>query len=209
MNSFIPVDLRYGPRGAMYVCDWYNPVKGHAQYSLRDERRDRHSGRIWRITTKGKPLQDPPQIAGASTDELLKILERPEYRYRYWAKRELRERDPRSVEQALEEWTQSFDPNDPRLRHHQIEAIWMYRNIDRVNTDLLREVLNCDNYHARAAATQQLRYWHPHLTDAVDLLRKSCNDPNGLVRMEAAIAASYIGTKKNARRDAGCLESSA
>ena len=20
--SFIPVDLRYGPRGAMYVCDW-------------------------------------------------------------------------------------------------------------------------------------------------------------------------------------------
>ena len=36
--SFIPVDLRYGPRGAMYVCDWYNPIKGHAQYSLRDER---------------------------------------------------------------------------------------------------------------------------------------------------------------------------
>ena len=53
--SFIPVDIRYGPRGAMYVCDWYNPVKGHAQYSLRDERRDRHSGRIWRITAKNKP----------------------------------------------------------------------------------------------------------------------------------------------------------
>ncbi|MCA9217407.1 MAG: azurin, partial [Planctomycetales bacterium] len=61
--SFIPVDIRFGPRGALYVCDWYNPVKGHAQYSLRDERRDRHSGRIWRITTKGKPLQDPPRIA--------------------------------------------------------------------------------------------------------------------------------------------------
>lgn len=26
--SFIPVDIRFGPRGAMYVCDWYNPVKG-------------------------------------------------------------------------------------------------------------------------------------------------------------------------------------
>ena len=50
--SFIPVDLRYGPRGAMYVCDWYNPIKGHAQYSLRDERRDRKSGRIWRILPK-------------------------------------------------------------------------------------------------------------------------------------------------------------
>ncbi|MCH9022515.1 MAG: azurin [Planctomycetes bacterium] len=39
--SFIPVDIRFGPRGALYVCDWYNPVKGHAQYSLRDDRRDR------------------------------------------------------------------------------------------------------------------------------------------------------------------------
>ena len=28
--SFIPVDIRFGPRGALYVCDWYNPVKGHA-----------------------------------------------------------------------------------------------------------------------------------------------------------------------------------
>lgn len=85
--SFIPVDLRYGPRGAMYICDWYNPIKGHAQYSLRDQRRDRHSGRIWRITAKDKPLQQAPRIAGASIDELLKLHKRPEYRYRYWAKR--------------------------------------------------------------------------------------------------------------------------
>ncbi len=66
--SFIPVDLQFGPRGDLFVCDWYNPVKGHAQYSLRDERRDRHSGRIWRITTKGIPTQDPPKIADASID---------------------------------------------------------------------------------------------------------------------------------------------
>ena len=81
----------------MYVCDWYNPIKGHAQYSLRDERRDRHSGRIWRITAKGKPLQDPPKIAGAPIGDLLNVLKRPEYRYRYWAKRELRERKPAVV----------------------------------------------------------------------------------------------------------------
>ncbi|MEM7602053.1 MAG: PVC-type heme-binding CxxCH protein, partial [Verrucomicrobiota bacterium] len=92
--SFIPVDLRYGPRGAMYVCDWYNPIKGHAQYSLRDPRRDRKSGRIWRIVPKGAELANPPQIAGASPEALLELLQRPEYRYRYWAKRELRQLDP-------------------------------------------------------------------------------------------------------------------
>ncbi|MFP6613765.1 MAG: PVC-type heme-binding CxxCH protein [Pirellulales bacterium] len=194
--SFIPVDIRFGPRGAMYVCDWYNPVKGHAQYSLRDERRDRHSGRIWRIKAKGKSLQEPPKIAAAPIAALLDILKRREYRYRYWAKRELRERPVAEVHAALDEWSKSLDRGDPRFRHHQIEAIWMYRNIGAAHGELLREVLACDEHRARAAATQQLRYWHPQMPDAVGLLQKSANDPNSLVRMEAAIAASYIGTRE-------------
>ncbi|MBM81021.1 MAG: hypothetical protein CMJ78_10565 [Planctomycetaceae bacterium] len=193
--SFIPVDVRFGPRGAMYVCDWYNPIKGHAQYSLRDDRRDRHSGRIWRITAKGKSLQEPPKIAGASTSQLLDILKRPEYRYRYWAKRELREKPAAEVKATLDSWVNSLDPNDARFRHHQLEAVWMYRNVKAVNADLLRELLVCEEHRARAAATQQLRYWHRHMPDAIELLRKSANDSNAIVRMQAAIAGSYIGTR--------------
>ncbi len=193
--SFIPVDIRFGPRGAMYVCDWYNPVKGHAQYSLRDERRDRHSGRIWRITAKGMPLQDPPPIAEASIEQLLDQLRRRESRIRYWVRRELRQRDPVAVEMALSAWVAGLSDDDARLRHHQIEAVWVYRGAGAVNTPLLRELLACDNHHARAAATRQLRHWHSRCPDAIDLLRRGANDPAPMVRMEAAIAASYIGTK--------------
>ncbi len=193
--SFIPVDLGYGPRGDLYVCDWYNPVKGHAQYSLRDERRDRHSGRIWRITTKGKKLQEPPKIAEASIEELLEHLKRPEYRIRYWAKRELRERNQDEVAKALDRWVKKLVPTDPRYRHHQLEALWTYRWIDQVRTTLLEELLHCEDHHARAAATQQLRYWHSHLPESIAMLRASANDSNGIVRMEAAIAATYIGTQ--------------
>lgn len=193
--SFIPVDIKFSPRGELFICDWYNPVKGHAQYSLRDERRDRHSGRIWRVTTKGKPLIEPPQIAGAPIPALLDVLKRPEYRLRYMAKRELRERDSADVKRALDRWIASLPTDDPRLLHHQIEAVWTYRTIGETNTPLLRDLLSAGDYHARAAAVQQLRYWHPHLNDHIELLRKVANDPSGLVRMEAAIAASYIGTK--------------
>ncbi len=194
--SFIPVDIRFGPRGDLYVCDWYNPVKGHAQYSLRDERRDRHSGRIWRITAKDKPLQDPPEIADASIESLLDQLKRPEGRIRYWVRAELRERDASDVKRLLDQWVAALLPDDPRYRHHQMEAIWTYRGIGEVNADLLRELLECDDRHARAAATQQLRYWHEHFDDSIDLLRRAVNDPYSMVRMEGVIAASYIGTKQ-------------
>ncbi|HBC60277.1 MAG TPA: hypothetical protein DC058_03545, partial [Planctomycetaceae bacterium] len=184
--SFIPVDLQWGPRGDLYVCDWYNPVKGHMQYSLRDERRDRHSGRIWRITAKGLPLTAPPVIADATIEELLELLKRPEYRVRYRAKRELRERDSEAVRAALDVWAEQLDPADPRHRHHQLEALWSYRwaglatmadsvelperpavtagapaEARRIPLSLLRQLLECDIPEARAAAAQQLRWWHP------------------------------------------------
>ncbi|MEZ6067511.1 MAG: GDSL-type esterase/lipase family protein [Planctomycetaceae bacterium] len=193
--SFIPVDLQFGPRGALYICDWYNPVKGHAQYSLRDERRDRHSGRIWRVVPKGVELPSAPQIAAASIEELLELLKRPEYRVRYWAKRELRDRDSREIARALDRWVAALDRDDPRFRHHQLEAVWLYRGIDEVRQDLLRDLLACNDHHARAAAVEQLRFWHPHMQDAIGLLHTAANDSNGIVRMQAAIAASYIGTQ--------------
>ena len=56
-------------------------------------------------------------------------------------------------------------------------------------------MLSCEQHQARAAATQQLRHRHPHFPDTITLLRTAANDPNGLVRMEAAIAASHVGTK--------------
>ncbi|MDP6448438.1 MAG: HEAT repeat domain-containing protein, partial [Pirellulaceae bacterium] len=152
------------------------------------------SGRIFRIMPKGAKPQQMPQIAGAPLGQLLDILKRPEYRYRYWAKRELRDRDPARVKAALDAWVAKLDPTVPRHRHHQIEAVWLYRGIDAMNAGLLAELLECNNHNARAAATHQLRYWHDQLENGQALLRKRANDPSGLVRMEAAIAASYIGT---------------
>ena len=49
--SFIPVDLRYGPRGAMYVCDWYNPIK-----ATRNTRCATNAA-IARVVAFGEPTQ--------------------------------------------------------------------------------------------------------------------------------------------------------
>ncbi|MEX2577784.1 MAG: PVC-type heme-binding CxxCH protein [Verrucomicrobiales bacterium] len=213
--SFIPVDVKYGPRGAMYICDWYNPVKGHAQYSLRDPRRDRESGRIWRIVPKGAELSDPPRIADAAVPELLDNLKRREYRYRYWTRRELRDAysaEAVAVAAATDQWLADLDPDDERYRHHQVEAMWLYRSLGESRPDLLAELLECDQHLARAAVTRLLRYpagdtgrtlWQEGLADnglSLDrnlaFLEDRANDENGLVRLEAVVAASYVGTRE-------------
>ncbi len=204
--SFIPTDLVMSPRGEAFVCDWYNPVKGHMQYSLRDERRDRTSGRIWRIVPKGAQLAAFPRLDGAPVAALLEVLKSPHYRQRYLARRELRLHAPATVKPVLDRWVATLDAKHPDFRRHQLEAVWAYRIIGATNVPLLLDLLRCDNHHARAAATQQLRYWAADLPEVATHLRDRALDTNGLVRLEAVIAASYIGTPAALEAIAGSLD---
>ena len=195
--SFIPVDVRFGPRGALYVCDWYNPIKGHAQYSLRDERRDKVSGRIWRITTKNKKLKSPAKIEGASITQLLDNLKRNEYRIRYWTKQEIRKHSEKEVEQKLGKWLKHLDPKSGGYRHHQLEALWIYANIGIHKEDLLVELINCEVPEARAAAARQIRHWPKSMMNSAEkLISESSKDPDDIVKLETALTCSWLGTQK-------------
>jgi len=73
-QSFRPVDLKLGPDGALYVADWTNPVINHGEVDFRDPRRDKVSGRIWRIAHKdGTPVAWTP-VFGRETADLLSAL---------------------------------------------------------------------------------------------------------------------------------------
>jgi plastocyanin len=215
--SFIPVDIQQGPDGAMYIADWYNPVKGHAQYSLRDTRRDKKSGRIWRITAKDQKLESAPKIAGASIPELLELLKSENYRTRYRAKVELRERDVNAVTAAINKASADSRKMDMAL---VAELEWLTQNFTNLSEsqslliksatlgiELTMALFNCHlaltsstDVHARATAARCFRWSAIHSSHldgakgAANALSKFTNDPSGLVRLEAAIAASYIGT---------------
>jgi len=133
-------------------------------------------------------------IAGAPTPALVEMLKRPEYRCRYWAKRELRERDPGEVGAAVDAWLAGLDPAEPRFRHHQLEALWLRRGLDLPSGDLLTGLLACDQPLARPAATEQLSFAFAELPDPIAALRARANDESPIVRMQAAIAATYIGS---------------
>lgn len=190
--SFIPVDLSFGPRGDLYICDWYNPVKGHAQYSLRDPRRDRKAGRIWRVIPKGAILPEPPKIAGASIDELLEHLKSPHYRTRYRAKLELRSTQGDEGLKHLIEWR--LKQSNPL---HSLEALWLQQSFDvpiLANNHLkyLENLIHSEDELVAASAYGVLRFAQVPPAYIEKLLNDGASHPSQHVRREAVICASYV-----------------
>ena len=190
--NFRPVDLEFGADGCLYVVDWYNPLVGHMQHSLRDPNRDHFHGRIWRVKAKGRPLVVPTQIAGEPTETVLDALKVYEDRTRYRARAELRARPTAEVIPALEKWLTALDPKDPDSQHHLVEALWVHQGQDVVNESLLDRILASPEPKARAAATRVLSFWRDRAGDAYGRLRKLVADEHPLVRLEAVRALSFF-----------------
>jgi glucose/arabinose dehydrogenase len=190
--NFRPVALQFGPEGALYVVDWYNPLIGHMQHSLRDPKRDVEHGRIWRITYPSRPLVEKPRIAGASIPELLELLRSYEDRTRYRARRELRDRPEAEVLSALEKWVGGLTPSDPDYWRLKLEALWLHQSLDAIDAAMLKEVLACPEPKARAAAVRVLCYWRDRVEEPLALLQKAVNDEHPRVRLEAIRALSFF-----------------
>lgn len=196
--NFRPVGLQFGADGALYVIDWFNPLIGHMQYSMRDARRDKGHGRVWRVTAKGRPLLERPRIAGASIAEQLELLKAYEDRTRYRARRALREQPTSAVLPALQAWIAALDKSSAEYEHQLLEALWLYQQHDSVQPALLHQLLAAKDFRARAAAVRAVQLWFDRLDDGMALLTKAVRDPAPRVRLEAVRAFSFVPTVASA-----------
>jgi hypothetical protein len=197
-ENFRPVDAEVGPDGALYFVDWHNPIIGHMQHNLRDTTRDRLHGRVYRVTSPGRPLLTPPSVFGQPIPQLLDLLKSPEDRVRYRAKIELSARETRDVMTALDAWIAGLDTKDPRHEHHMMEALWVRQWHNRIDEKLLARMLSSTEPWARAAATRVLCYWRDRVANPLARLRTLVNDPHPAVRLEAVRAASFFTTREAA-----------
>ncbi len=190
--SFRPCDFEIGPDGALYFVDWQNPIIGHMQHNLRDPSRDRTHGRVYRVTYEGRPLANPPKVAGEPVEKLLDVLQLPESRDRYRARIELSGRPSAEVLAAADKWVASLDPKDADHEHHLLEALWLNQQHNHVNLALLDRVLASPDFRACAAAARVLGYQREQVSDALDRFRKLAADEHPRVRLEAVRAASFF-----------------
>lgn len=191
-TKFRPVDMEIAPDGSLYVVDWHNVLVGHMQHNARDPLRDHVHGRIYRITYPSRPLVKPAKIADASIEELLDNLKLPEYRSRYRTKRELRARDADEVISKLKDWVSALDKEDANYEHQVLEALWVSWGLNKVNKEILDQMLAAKDFRARAAAVKVLRYVGHQVPNQAELLLAAAQDENARVRLEAFVAASWL-----------------
>jgi glucose/arabinose dehydrogenase len=193
--SFRPVDIEFAPDGSLYLADWYNPLVGHMQHSIRDPNRDHVHGRIWRVHYKNRPLVKPAKIDGQPIAALLDLLRtEPEERTQYRVRAELWNRPTSEVIGETAKWLTGL-ATDPQIEHHKLEALWLHQAHDTINEPLLKEVLRSPDFRARAAATRVLGYWRDRVEKPLDLLRTQVTDDHPRVRLEAVRALSFFDSQ--------------
>ena len=189
-KTFRPVDLCFGTDGALYISDFYYPIIGHAQHSIRDLNRDYDNGRIWRVTYDGKPLAEVPVIHGADVPALIDLLAHPQVRVRELARWELERHPDAEVLAAAAKQL-------PRAREEHefgLEILWLLERCKSFDDpSLLRDLLASDQAEVRRSAVRSIRFWAPTLEeDARSLLTGFLTDEDARTRMAALSVISYL-----------------
>lgn len=185
--SFRPVDVSVGPDGAMYLCDWFNPVIGHYQASYADPRRDRVHGRIWRITAKGHAPVKQPKLADMKPAGWLEQLASPERWTRYQAKRLLFDGLTKDVIPAADAFIAKTQDE-----HQLMQVCGIYEAHETVNLGLLDRLQQAKDARVRAYAARVVGAWADRLPDSAARLTKAANDIHPRVRLEAVVAAARL-----------------
>ena len=189
-SAFRPITPKMGPDGALYVADWSNPIINHGEVDFRDPRRDKVSGRIWRIAPQGSvPLKWEP-LGGKKPAELLAKLLSPNRWEFEQARRELAKLPLAELRAALGSWAK----DDVTRRH----AAWLLSG-RTTDTRHLEELL-------RSQDPASLQVGLREIGKAADWARRDdaakvapfLSHPNPRVQLEAFRALARIRTAGSA-----------
>ncbi|MBM3821599.1 MAG: DUF1080 domain-containing protein [Verrucomicrobia bacterium] len=190
--DFRPVDVSVGPDGAIYVADWYNPTIGHYQASYADPRRDKTRGRIWRVTAKGRAGVKQPDLASMPAAALLKQLDSSERWTRYQAKRLLFYRPAAEVLREVDAWVDRLSDLNPASERLLLEVTGVLEAHEAPRAKVLQKLMRARDARVRAYGARVAGGWGEALAEARTSLLSAARDEHPRVRLEAAVASTYL-----------------
>jgi uncharacterized protein len=140
---FRPIHIRVGPDGALYVLDFYNQAVVHndtrgtrhdpkSNAAIRPDR-DHYFGRIWRVQHKDAKPAKVPNLAKASTADLVEALDHPNEWVRLTAQRLLRETADASQLKTIA----NFASDSTKSPEGRILALWLMANLNGLNQPVI------------------------------------------------------------------------
>ena len=151
--TFRPIDLRFGPDGALYIADWSNPIIQHGEVDFRDPRRDHEHGRIWRVAAAGAkpPGGRATDLSKLATSELLNLTLSNNGWEQEQSRVVLRQRGKDQVLPEAATWLAG--QTDPRAR---LEVLWLREAFEQPAGSLLTDLAASPDERLRTAAARQL-----------------------------------------------------
>ena len=207
---FRPVNLQVGPDGALYIADFYNRIIGHYEVPLDHPGRDRQRGRIWRLVYKGKngaagndsgqpanraslnEIDDTtPQIATASTQQLIRLLSHSNLTVRLLATNELVDRRDDSaataIDSILADGARASNAADADA-FAKIHGLWVVERLVGLRPDRMEQLARDANSAVRSHLVRALAERAQWQGEEARIVRACLLDADAHVRRVAADA---------------------
>ncbi len=140
---FCPIDVSFGPDGAMYILDFYTPVVAHndtrgplhskSGASVRPDR-EHYFGRVYRIQHENAPAYGHPDLVKADAAGLVAAFSHPSKVVRFNALRVLMDRDAATQAAAVPLLTDLALAHGPEAR---ILALWALQRLGKLTSEQL------------------------------------------------------------------------
>ncbi len=140
---FTPVDIKLGPDGGIYVCDWYDDNVSHLEASV--GKTDKGDGRIYRLIGKNAGPAKQFNMLQMSPNELVDYLNHPNRWFRQTALRVLGDRKDKSILHVLRE---NLFNKRSQLALESLWAIYQINDGD-LSVEIEAGVLKHDNPQVR------------------------------------------------------------
>ncbi len=191
--KYVAVDLQYGPDGAVYIIDWYDPQHCH---NPNTERWDRSNGRIYRLEWAETYRPVKVDLAALTDAELVAFHGHRNEWYVRTARRLLHERaQTRPIADDAIPALANFllQPVDPAIR---LRALWTLNAIGHFTPAVSERALHDPDEFVRGWGIQLATDQQSALPEqTAEMVRLAKTDPSPVVRRYLASAVQRLPEK--------------